>query len=235
MVKKISNKQLMSKSHEFSRLSGSKSLFTASLHPRANNLEFSRSLNKYSRLTNFFYEIGSLRKIARTHRQELLTDDLSDNIAAHTFRVTCIGWFLAKEEKADVPKVTLMCLLHDISETRSGDQNWVNKKYVKVFENEIVNDQFSNLPQSKKLLSTIREYNKRNSKEARIAKDADLLEQILLLKEYSWQGNKEAKSWLRDNEQAKRLHTETAKRLVKEILDQSPNVWWSKLWTADRR
>lgn len=32
-----------------------------------------------NKLAGFFYEIGTLRKIARSHRQGLLTDDLSDN------------------------------------------------------------------------------------------------------------------------------------------------------------
>ncbi len=70
-----------------------------------------------SDITKFFYEMGTLRKIARSHRQSLLTDDLSDNIASHTFRVCMIGMMLAQVEKADVSKVVLMCLLHDISET----------------------------------------------------------------------------------------------------------------------
>jgi putative hydrolase of HD superfamily len=84
---------------------------------------------------SFLYEIGTMRKTARAHRQTLLTDDLSDNIASHSYRVTWIGWFLAKAEKVDPYKVLLMCLSHDLSETRSGDQNWIHKKYIKVFEN----------------------------------------------------------------------------------------------------
>ena len=88
-------------------------------------------------ISKFFYEMGTLRKVSRAHRQLLLTDDPSDNIASHTFRVCIIGMILAQLENVDIPKVVLMCLLHDITESRSGDQNWVNKKYVKVFEEEI--------------------------------------------------------------------------------------------------
>src|SRR3990167_9352769 len=110
-------------------------------------------------VTKFFYEIGTLRKIARTHRQTLLTDDLSDNIASHTFRVCIIGMILAQLEKADISKVVLMCLLHDVSESRSGDQNWVHKKYVKVYEDEIIQSQIKPLPNSQELLNVINEYN----------------------------------------------------------------------------
>ena len=74
-------------------------------------------------LAHFLYEIGTLRKIARAHRQTLLTDDLSDNISSHSYRVTIIGWMLAETEKADINKVIKMCLLHDLAESRSNDQN----------------------------------------------------------------------------------------------------------------
>ncbi len=93
------------------------------------------------RLINFLFEIGSLRKIPRAHRQSLLTEDVTDNISSHSYRVTHIGFMLAKLEKADPYKVMVMCLFHDIEETRSGDQNWINKRYVKVAHEEIRHDQ----------------------------------------------------------------------------------------------
>lgn len=190
---------------------------------------------KYKYLSHFFYEIGTLRKLTRSHRQTLLTDDQSDNIASHSYRVTFIGWFIAKEEKADANKVLLMGLLHDLGEARSGDQNWVHKRYVKVFENQIIKEQFSKLPYNMELSKLAKEYDKRKTLEAKIAKDADLLDQILLLKEYAWQGNNEARLWLKDNAQKKMLETKTAKRLAKEIMEQKPNEWWWNIWTPKRR
>lgn len=187
-------------------------------------------------LANFFFEVGSLRKIARSHRQALLTDDLSDNIASHSYRVTVIGWFLAHLEKADPYQVVTMCLFHDISETRSGDQNWVNKKYVKAFEEEILADQFGNLPFNQELLQTNKEYQARDSLEAKIAKDADVIDQILLLKEYAWRGNKESAIWLRGKGgHFNLLQTESARRIAAKILSSKPSDWWSTLWTSTRR
>jgi putative hydrolase of HD superfamily len=191
--------------------------------------------NNLSNLVNFFFEAGSLRRVARSHRQTLLTNDLSDNIASHSFRVTIIGYFLAKQEKANSDKVVQMCLFHDISEARCGDQNWVNKKYVKVFEDEIQKDQLKNLPNNKDLNELINEYQERKSLESKLAKDADLLDQILLLKEYAWQGNKEAEDWLKDNQQQKRLSSLSARKLAIQIIKQKPSDWWANLWTADRR
>ena len=186
------------------------------------------------------YEVGTMRKIARAHRQTLLTDDLSDNISSHSYRAIWIGWVLATLEKADTGKVIKMCLSHDIAEVRSNDQNWVHKKYVKVFEDEIINDQLKNLPIEKELSEISKEYGERKSNEAKIAKDADLIDQILLLKEYSWQGNKEAEDWLggrkgKRNMQYKLLTTASAKKLADEIFRQNPSDWWRNNWTEKRR
>ena len=191
--------------------------------------------DKIEKLTYFFFEIGTLRKLVRAHRQTLLTDDLSDNIASHSFRTTVIGYFLAKEEKADADKVLKMCLIHDLEESRSGDQNWVNKKYIKVYEEEIRKQQLANLDDYQELLNLSKEYHERKTKEAKISKDADLLDQIFLLCEYLWQGNKEAAGWLKGKEQEKLMFSKTAKRIAQEATKQKPSDWWNNLWTSKRR
>jgi putative hydrolase of HD superfamily len=75
-----------------------------------------------------------MRKLMRMHRQVLLTDDMSDSIASHSYRVAITAWFLAKEEGADPYKTVMMSLLHDMRELRSNDHNWIHKKYIKIFE-----------------------------------------------------------------------------------------------------
>ena len=186
-------------------------------------------------LVSFFYEIGNLRKVLRAHQQTLLSQDLTDNIASHSFRTTFIGYFLAKQLKADADKVMKMCLLHDIEEVRCGDQNWIHKKYVKVFEDEIREDQLKNLPGSKEFLELSREYQQRKTLEAKIAKDADLLDEVFLLKEYELQGNKEATIWLKGGQQEKHMLTKLAKQIAQEATKQKASFWWDNLWTPDRR
>ena len=186
-------------------------------------------------IARFLYEVGTLRKIARAHRQTLLEDDLSDNIASHSYRVAMIGWCLAKMEKVDPYKVTLMGLLHDLAEARSGDHNWVHKKYVKVFEDEIMKDQLQNLPDGGELYVLAQEYEKRESREARIAKDADLVDQILLLNEYAHQGNREAAKWLLGKKDGAGMFSVSARELAKELCTQEPGEWWEDIWTDKNR
>lgn len=207
------------------------------------NIQTKKSLssNKVVKKTaSFLYEIGSMRKIARAHRQSLLTDDLSDNIASHSFRVAWIGYLLAKMEKVDANKVLLMCLAHDTTEARSNDQNWVHKKYVKVYEQEIINAQMEKLPGENDLREIINEYGERLTKESKIAKDADLLDQILLVKEYAMMGNQEALRWQKSggkkgNTHYRLLYSKSAKVLAKEIEKQNPSDWWQNVWTEKRR
>jgi len=191
---------------------------------------------KANSLVKFFFELGSLRKIARSHRQALGTDDVSDNIASHSYRVAAIGYYLAKLEKADPFKVLAMCLFHDAGEARSGDANAVHKKYVKVFEEEILADQFLLFLSDTSTFAILKEYAERKSKESLVAKDADLLDQILLEKEYELRGNQEASRWLKSKSTFKRLITPSAKRLAKEIYRQKPSDWWTQgLFTFKRR
>lgn len=193
------------------------------------------------RIADFLFEVGTMRKLIRIHRQPFLSDDVSDNIASHSYRVAIIGWILAKREGVDPNKVLLMCLLHDIGEVRSNDHNWIHKKYVKIFNDEILADQVGTLPFDD-FLKTLEEYEKRESKESILAKEADTLDQILLLKEYEWQGNKEAHKWLygekpdlNSRPQLKKLKMESSKELGEVIYTSDPSNWWKNSWTGENR
>lgn len=191
-------------------------------------------------IINFFYEVGTMRRLPRMHRQVLLNDDFSDTIASHSYRVAIIAWFLAKMEGADLYKTLAMALLHDIAEARTGDHNWLHKRYIKLYEDEVLSDQLGVLP-FPDFQDLMQEYEKRESKEAVIAKQADLLDQILLLREYEWQGNQEAKIWLygkgseKGNAQLNKLTLPSAIELGKKIYEVAPSEWWENIWTSKNR
>jgi len=193
--------------------------------------------NKAKRIADFLFEIGTMKKLPRMHQQMLLFQDLSDNIASHSYRVAMTSWFLAKMEKVDPYKVVMMALLHDTKEVRSGDHNYLHKRYVKIFEDQISKDQLGDLP-FPELFEFESEFEIRESKEAIVAKDADLLEQMMLLKEYEHQWSKEAAIWLKwkgnqfwENIQYKSLKTDSGKQLWKAILNWSVSEWRENIWT----
>jgi len=193
----------------------------------------------YVSIADFLFEIGTMRKIARSHRQTLLTDDLSDNIASHSFRVTVIGYLIAVGEKLDPFKVVMMCLTHDIGETRSGDQNWIHRRYVFVDEETISKDQFTGPLRG--LRKFVAEFNQRKSPEAMAAKDADTLDQLIAQKEYAHTGNREAAIWLEGKrvkikyKKVAELKTATAKKIGVAIYDRGVSEWWKYVWTNEPR
>ncbi len=172
---------------------------------------------------NFLFEVGMLKKTPRTGYQFLGTG--KESVADHSFRTAVIGYTLAIDEpEIDTNRVVLMCLFHDFPEARTGDHNYMNKKYVKKNEEQVVRDQVRNLPFATDIESLVREFNAVKTPEAQIAKDADQIDLIMELKGQMDIGNPNAKDWL--DFAIQRLITEKGKRMAQEILVTNSNEWW---------
>ncbi|MEK6681569.1 MAG: HD domain-containing protein [Nitrospirota bacterium] len=175
------------------------------------------------RIANFLFEAGMLKRTPRTGFQFLGSG--AESVAEHIFRTVYIGYTLGHmTKKADTDKVIKMCLFHDLPEARTGDLNYVNKKYVEADETKAVNDLAETLPFGAEIKELILEYSDGKSLEAKLAHDADQLEMILALKEYKDLGNKYADEWLEFA--VKRLKTDVARKLSKTILKTDSSLWW---------
>ena len=174
-------------------------------------------------IANFLFEAGMLKRTPRSGFQFLGSG--AESVAEHIFRTTYVGYALGKMERnVDVDRLIKMCLFHDLPEARTGDLNYVNKKYVVADEEKAVKDLAATLPFGDEIQELIREYEEGKTKEAKLAKDADQLEMILALKEYKDLGNKYADEWL--DFSLKRLQTDSAKDLAKTILQTDSSLWW---------
>jgi len=174
-------------------------------------------------LVNFLFEVGMLKKTPRTGYQFLGSGQ--ESVAEHSFRTTIIGYILSlRESGADPMKTTLMCLFHDLHEARTGDHNYVNKRYVTIDEESAVRDLAQRLSFGDSIIALTEEFNASRSREARIARDADQIDLILELKGQLDLGNKYAKEWL--SYAVKRLQTESARELARNILDTDSTEWW---------
>jgi len=175
------------------------------------------------RMVEFMFEMGMLKRTPRTGYQFLGSG--RESVADHTFRTAVIGYALASmEPEADREKVILMCLFHDFPEARTGDHNYVNKKYVTVDEEKAVQDQMQGLPFGDEVSRLIQEFNGLETLEARLSKDADQLDLILELKEQLDLGNTQAEEWL--SFALKRLLTASGKQLAQEIMTTKRDSWW---------
>ena len=182
-------------------------------------------------IVNFLFEVGILKNTPRSGYQFLGSG--GESVAEHSFRVAVIAYLLAKNEpKADIQKVLLMSLFHDFHEARTGDHNYVNKRYVTVNEDKAVRDLAQKLPFGQEIVSLIDEFKSRETLEARLSHDADQLDFILELKRQLDLGNKSAAEWLRYA--VKRLITDYAKELADEITKTGSSDWWfeknEELW-----
>ena len=178
---------------------------------------------KFKQVSNFLFEVGMLAKTPRSGFHFLGTGEQS--VAEHVNRTAFIGYALAQMDgTVDDAKVLKMCLLHDISETRISDLNHVHQKYVERREHSAVVDITDSVPFGKDMFTTLAEYEKRQSKEALLVKDADTLEWILALKEQMDTGNSRALEWIQYA--LDRLKTAHGKLLAGAIMETNSNDWW---------
>ncbi|HOD30339.1 MAG TPA: HD domain-containing protein [Smithellaceae bacterium] len=177
------------------------------------------------RIADFLFEVGMLNKTPRTGYQFLGSG--KESVAEHILRTLFVGYTLCKMDNTlDENRVLKMCLFHDLPEARTGDMNYVNKKYVDVDEEKAVRELTEGISFGNEIKEAIDEFNKKETREAQIAMDADQLALILQLKEYGDLGNKYAEEWI--NYALKRLNTTTAKELAAKILSTDFSHWWFK-------
>ena len=185
-------------------------------------------MKKQNRDLELLYELGTLRFIKRSWVQFLRSDVAS--ISEHMFRMAWIALILAKHEKIkDTGKILKMVLVHDITESRTGDPHYVSRQYVKLNEDLAISDMLEGTAVEKELKEIFHEYEERKSIESKIVKDADNLDVDMELKDYAGRDKELYTKW-RPTRVAvyKRLYTKSAKRLWKQIHASSPHDWHIK-------
>jgi putative hydrolase of HD superfamily len=181
-------------------------------------------------ITNYIFELGTLKRFAHSGTK-MAGVKHPDTIAEHVQRAAIIAYILGKLEKANPEKSAMICLLHDNAESRITDLHKVARRYIdsKKAEKQAFSEQVSGLPKDIGTLFNkyFLEYEDRSSKEAIIARDADLLETAFQAKEYLDLGYKVCQEWI-DNV-GKCLKTGTAKKIHKRMKKTGFADWWRHL------
>jgi putative hydrolases of HD superfamily len=169
-------------------------------------------IDKDASIIDFLFEVGILAKTPRSGFFFLGSGDQS--VAEHVNRVVYIGFTLGMlTPNVDVGKILKMCLLHDLSETRISDLNYVHQKYTERHEHKAIDDLAKTLPFGNDILELIKEYETRKTLESKLAKDADRLEWLMALKEQYDTGNTRAAAWMPS--------------ALKKIIKTDSDRWWS--------
>lgn len=174
-------------------------------------------------LANFLFEVGMLKRTPRTGFQFLGSGE--ESVAEHILRTVYISYVLSHLcPEADKSRLLLLSLFHDFLEARTGDLNYMNKKYTITDEKKAMKDALENLPFKDDVESLLTEFCEQTSKEALLAKDADNLELLLQLKEQKDLGNPYADDWI--NFTLQRIKTDEGRRLAETILNTDSTNWW---------
>lgn len=178
-----------------------------------------------SAVAHFLYEAGTLKHTRRTGWWMAGVRD-PESVAEHAWRTSLIASIIAKLEGADPARAAFLAVWHDSQETRTGDVNYLGKKYSSEADpRDVTADQTAGMPEV--LASTVRdlidEYEAKETPEAVCARDADKLECMLQGIEYKAQGYENAQRWI-DNSRG-RIVTETGQRLADELLSQGSLDW----------
>ncbi len=149
------------------------------------------------------------------------------NCAEHTFRVAWIALTIAKYEgKVDTEKLLKFVLVHDLPESRTGDVDYLSRQYTERNEELGANDMFTGTVHED-YIGLFKEYEEKNSIEAKIVKDADNLDVELELVEQEHRGHSMGALWNKKRKEQvfPKLYTETAKIFWDEIHGANPHDW----------
>ncbi len=183
-----------------------------------------------NRDTQLLFEMGALRRMPRQWFRFFGAADLQ-NITEHTFRVAWIALVLATREKAgDTGKVVKLALVHDAVESRSTDVDYLSRQYVDRNEGKAAKDIFQDTTLADEFTKLWKEYEVRETIEAKIVKDADLLDQDMEMREQTALGVPMERLWKEDRRKVVRekLHTKAATDLWDEIYASDPYDWHAK-------
>src|SRR3972149_971171 len=177
----------------------------------------------------FLYEVGCLRFIPRAWRQ-MLSPNFA-NLTEHTLRVAWIAALIARHEGANIGKAMQMALVHDLSESRTGDVHYISRLYTRRDEKGAIKDMLHGTTLPSELLDLWQEYEERESLESKVVKDADNLDVDFEIQEQAARGVNLKEDWYKEQRKPlvyPNLHTETAKRIFEMLYSSNRNDWHTK-------
>ena len=176
-------------------------------------------------IVNLLFEARILKDINRSGYSFLGSG--KESVAEHSFMTALICFIMAKmDETLDVERLVTMALVHDLAEARTGDFNYVEKKYSTLDESKAISHLIKHISFGKDIKNLIDEFNLCHTKEAKLANDADQISFVLELKKLSDIGTKGPEKWL--PVVIDRLKTDMGQKLAQSIMETSWDEWWMK-------
>jgi putative hydrolase of HD superfamily len=143
-------------------------------------------------LEDFFDHVIGLKSIYRKGWIKKIGIKEPESVADHAYSMTMISLVIAELQGLDVKKVTTMSLIHDLAESLVGDYtpDEISLIKKKKLENNAMKEILSSLPATvaKKYGKIWNEYQKAETKEAKLVHEIDKLEMAFQARKYLERG-----------------------------------------------
>lgn len=188
-------------------------------------------------ITNLVYEAAVVKRMQRTGWQIL--GDNQEGVGEHTFMTSVIAYFLGKEiskgltlqnagRDLNMETVLTMAVFHDFHEARTGDLDKIATFYMTRDQDKANRDIFKGIDDE--LLEILTIYEKKETLEAKIVYEANVIAFLVELKLLEEKGNTHAREWIAGN--FARLRLPEAVSLAKDLASTDSHDWWKNLRTT---
>ncbi|MEM1578485.1 MAG: HD domain-containing protein [Archaeoglobaceae archaeon] len=160
-------------------------------------------------IVNFIHELGSLKLVPRSGWLKIGISN-PESVAEHSFRTAIIAFILALKSGESIEKATKSAfygLIHDIHEAKITDLHRIAKRYVRIDEEKLRNEQ--------------PDFGIDFSDVSKFVSDADKLELAFQAVEY-YAINKYALEFTEKLE----FETEAARDIFRELMKRKDPRWW---------
>lgn len=184
--------------------------------------------------TNLIYEAANVKRMLRTGWQRL--GDNEEGVGEHSFMTAVIAYLLAKEINAhndanrsvSMEKIMLMSVFHDFHEGRTGEMDKVAKLYMTRHEDKANEDIFKDIDND--LLTLLGEYEARQTLNAQVVYEANVIAFGVECKILMERGNTHAKEWMDAN--SKRVRLPESVDLMTSLAMTDSQDWWKDIRDA---
>ncbi len=174
-------------------------------------------------ITNLVFEAAAVKRMRRTGW--MILGDNDEGVGEHSFMTCVIAYFLARQLNANMETVLVMSIFHDFHEARTGDLDKIAKFYMTRDQDKANRDIFQGIDDE--LLKTLDTYEEKETLEARIVFEANVIAFAVELKLLIEKGNVHAQEWLDAN--TKRLRIPEAVALAQNLSTVSSQDWWGAI------
>jgi putative hydrolase of HD superfamily len=182
-------------------------------------------------LIHLLFEARMLKEIPRSGYSFLGVG--KESVSEHSYLTAFIVLLMTRlEPEVDALRMITMALIHDLAESRIGDLNYVQRGYVTARETDALKHSLGNLPFAEEFIEIVNEFNREQTLESQLVRDADQIALLLELKSLQDAGYVSPQKWI--SAVRKRVQTETGKRLTNTLLETDSDEWWLKNY-VDRK